>query len=147
MSAEHLLDVAWLIPAFPAFGAVVLLLFGKRIGEPKAGWFATAMIGMSFVASVIAFFALRSLSPEARSNVSQGFTWIQSGTFRVDFRFLVDPLASTMTLFVTGVGTLIHLYAIGYMHGDERFSRFFAYLNLFATSMLVLVLGSSFLMT
>jgi NADH-quinone oxidoreductase subunit L len=147
MDARNLLDLAWVIPALPAFGAVVLLVFGKRIGEPKAGWLATALIGLSFVASVIAFFALRSLSPDARANVSQGFTWIQAGTFRVDFRFLVDPLSSTMTLFVTGVGSLIHLYAIGYMHGDERFSRFFAYLNLFAASMLVLVLGSSFLMT
>src|SRR5947207_3981908 len=146
MSARNLLDLAWVIPAFPALGAVVLLLFGKRLGE-KAGWLATALMALSFVASVIAFFALRSLSPEARSNVSQGFTWIQVGTFRVDFRFLVDPLSSTMTLFVTGVGSLIHLYAIGYMHDDERFSRFFAYLNLFAASMLVLVLGSSFLMT
>ena len=98
-------------------------------------------------ASVIAFFALRSLPPDARFNVSHGFTWIQAGTFRVDFRFLVDPLSSTMILFVTGVGTLIHLYAIGYMHGDRRFCRFFAYLNLFVASMLVLVLGSSFLMT
>src|SRR5215471_2192887 len=147
MDARNLLDLAWLIPAFPAFGAVVLLLFGKRIGEPKAGWFATAMITLSFVASVIAFFALRSLSPDQRSNISQGFTWIQAGTFRVDFRFLVDPLSSTMTLFVTGIGALIHLYGIGYMHGDERFPRFFAYLNLFAASMLVLVLGSSFLLT
>ena len=147
MDARNLLDLAWVIPALPALGAVVLLVFGKRIGEPKAGWIATALMGLSFVASVIAFFALRSLSPDARANVSQGFTWIQAGTFRVDFRFLVDPLSSTMTLFVTGVGSLIHLYAIGYMHGDERFSRFFAYLNLFAASMLVLVLGSSFLMT
>jgi NADH-quinone oxidoreductase subunit L len=147
MDARNLLDLAWLIPVFPAVGAVVLLVFGKRIGEPKAGWIGTAMIGLSFVASVVAFFALRSLSPETRSNVSQGFTWIQAGTFRVDLRFLVDPLSSTMTLFVTGVGTLIHLYSIGYMHGDERFSRFFAYMNLFAASMLVLVLASSFLMT
>jgi NADH-quinone oxidoreductase subunit L len=147
MSARNLLDLAWVIPALPALGAVVLLLIGKRIGEPKAGWLATALMALSFVASVIAFFALRSLAPEARSNVSQGFTWIQAGNFRVDLRFLVDPLSSTMTLFVTGVGTLIHLYAIGYMHGDERFSRFFAYMNLFAASMLVLVLGSSFLLT
>jgi NADH-quinone oxidoreductase subunit L len=147
VDARNLLDLAWLIPVFPAAGAVVLLVFGKRIGEPKAGWIGTAMIGLSFVASVIAFFALHSLSPETRSNVSQGFTWIQAGTFRVDLRFLVDPLSSTMTLFVTGVGTLIHLYSIGYMHGDERFSRFFAYMNLFAASMLVLVLASSFLMT
>ncbi len=147
MHARNILDLAWLIPAFPAFGAVLLLLFGKRIGEPKAGWIATALIGLSFVSSVIAFFALRSLHPGVRENVSQGFTWIQAGTFRVDFRFLVDPLSSTMTLFVTGIATLISLYAIGYMHGDERFSRFFAYICLFVASMLVLVLGSSFLMT
>ena len=93
MSAQHLLDVAWVIPAFPAFGAAVLLLAGKRIGEPKAGWLATALSALAFVASVIAFFALHSLSADARSNVSQGFTWIQVGTFRVDFRFLVDPLS------------------------------------------------------
>ena len=147
MHARNLLDLAWLIPAFPAFGAVVLLLFGKRIGEPRAGWFATAMIGLSFVASVTAFLALRSLDPAARENVSQGFTWIQAGSFRVDFRFLVDPLSSTMTLFVTGIATLISMYSVGYMHGDERFSRFFAYMNLFVAAMLVLVLGSSFLMT
>ena len=93
------------------------------------------------------FFALRSLPEEARHHVSNGFTWIEAGTLRVDFRMLADPLSSTMLLFVTGVGTLIHLYAIGYMHGDPRFSRFFAYLNLFAASMLVLVLGSNFLVT
>jgi len=147
LTARHLLDLAWVIPAVPAFGAAVLLLFGKRIGEPRAGWLATAMMVLAFVASVIMFFALRSLPALQRTNVSDGFTWIQAGGFRVDFRFLTDPLSSTMILFVTGVGSLIHLYAIGYMHGDPRFSRFFAYLNLFAASMLVLVLGSSFLLT
>jgi NADH-quinone oxidoreductase subunit L len=135
------------IPVIPAFGAVVLLFFGKRIGEPKAGWLATGLMALAFVASVILFFALRSLPADQRSHVSDGFTWIQAGGFRVDFRMLADPLSSTMILFVTGVGALIHLYAIGYMHGDERYSRFFAYLNLFAASMLVLVLGSSFLVT
>ena len=148
MDARNLLDLAWVIPALPALGAVVLLLFGKRIGEPKAGWLATAMMALAFVASVVVFFALRSLDPETSApNVTQGFTWIESGGFHVDFRFLVDPLSSTMILFVTGIGALIHLYAIGYMHGDPRFSRFFAYMNLFAASMLVLVLGSNFLLT
>jgi len=147
MTARHLLDLAWVIPALPALGAAVLLLFGKRIGEPRAGWLATGLMALAFVASVVMFFALHSLPASARTNVSDGFTWIQAGSFRVDFRFLADPLSSTMILFVTGVGALIHLYAIGYMHGDPRFSRFFAYLNLFAASMLVLVLGSSFLLT
>ncbi len=147
MTARDVLDLAWVIPVLPAVGAAILLLFGKRIGEPKAGWLATMMMALAFLASVIAFFALRSLPPDQRHNVSDGFTWIESGGFRADFRFLVDPLSSTMTLFVTGVGTLIHLYSIGYMHGDERYPRFFAYMNLFAASMLVLVLGSNFLLT
>ncbi len=147
MTAQHLLDLAWLIPVIPAFGAVVLLAFGSRLGEPKAGWLATALMALAFVGAAIMFFALRSLPADQRSHVSDGFTWIQAGGFRVDFRVLADPLSSTMILFVTGVGALIHLYAIGYMHGDPRFSRFFAYLNLFAASMLVLVLGSNFLMT
>jgi NADH-quinone oxidoreductase subunit L len=147
MTARDLLDLAWVIPVLPALGAAILLLFGKRIGEPKAGWLATIMMALAFLASVIAFFALRSLPPDQRQHVSNGFTWIESGGFRADFRFLVDPLSSTMTLFVTGVGTLIHLYSIGYMHGDERYPRFFAYMNLFAASMLVLVLGSNFLLT
>jgi NADH-quinone oxidoreductase subunit L len=147
MDARDLLHLAWIIPALPAFGAVVLLLFGKRIGEPKAGWFATTLMFLAFIAAVIEFFALHSLSPQQRSVISDGFTWIQSGGFKVDFRFFVDPLSSVMILFVTGVGAFIQLYSIGYMHGDERFSRFFAYMNLFAASMLVLVLGSSFLLT
>ncbi|HTD49754.1 MAG TPA: NADH-quinone oxidoreductase subunit L, partial [Acidimicrobiia bacterium] len=137
MTAQHLLDVAWIIPVLPAFGAVVLLVFGSRLGEPKAGWLATGMVGLAFVGSVIVFFALRSLPASQRSNISDGYTWIQAGSFRVDFRVLTDPLSSTMILFVTGVGSLIHVYAIGYMHRDPRFSRFFAYLNLFAASMLV----------
>jgi NADH-quinone oxidoreductase subunit L len=147
VTARDLLDLAWIIPVLPAVGAVVLLLFGKRIGEPVAGWIATALVSLAFAWSVITFFALRSLPPDARFNISNGFTWIQAGTFRVDFRFLADPLSTTMILFVTGVAALIHLYSIGYMHGDPRFSRFFAYLNLFVASMLVLVLGSSFLLT
>ncbi|GIU85705.1 MAG: NADH dehydrogenase [Acidimicrobiia bacterium] len=147
MDAHELLELAWLIPAFPAAGAVLLLLFGRRIGEPVAGWIATATIGASFLASVAAFVALLSLPEEERRVVSDGYTWLRAGGFAVDFRFLVDPLSVTMILFVTGVGTLIHLYSIGYMHGDPRFGRFFAYLNLFAASMLVLVLGSNFLLT
>jgi NADH-quinone oxidoreductase subunit L len=147
VSARDLLDLTWVIPALPAFGAVALLFFGKRIGEPKAGWIATALMAMAFVASAVLFFALYSLDPEQRSHVSDGFTWIHVAGFRVDFRFLADPLSATMVLFVTGVGALIHLYSIGYMHGDPRYSRFFAYMNLFAASMLVLVLGSSFLLT
>jgi NADH-quinone oxidoreductase subunit L len=145
VSARDLLDLAWLVPALPATGAVVLLFFGKRIGEPKAGWLATGLMALSFAWSVVMFLALRDVEP--RTHVYDLFTWLPSGGFEVGFGFLADPLSVTFILFVTGVSTLIHLYAIGYMHGDPRFGRFFAYMNLFAASMLVLVLGSSFLVT
>jgi NADH-quinone oxidoreductase subunit L len=147
VDARDLLDLIWLVPALPAAGAVVLLVVGKRIGEPASGWLATGLMALSFAASVVAFGALFSLDAAERSHVSELYTWIQAGGFDVAFGFLVDPLSVTMILFVTFTATLIHLYAIGYMHGDPRFSRFFAYMNLFAASMLVLVLGSNFLVT
>ncbi len=147
MNAEDLLDLVWLVPLLPLTGAVVLLFAGKRIGDPKAGWLATAMMALAFVWSVVMLIALLSLPADARIHVTNVFTWISAGTLNVDLGFLVDPLSVTWILLVTGVGSLIHLYAIGYMRGDERYSRFFAYFNLFATAMLVLVLASSFLLT
>ena len=147
MTAKDLLDLVWLVPLLPLTGAVVLLFAGKRIGEPKAGWLATAMMGLAFVWSVEMFFAMLSLPDEARAHVRNVFTWLSAGNLKVHLGFLADPLSITWILLVTGVGSLIHLYAIGYMKGDERYSRFFAYFNLFATAMLVLVLSSSFLLT
>jgi len=147
VSARDLLDSVWIIPALPLLGAALLLFFGKRIGEPKAGWLATALLGLAFVWSVVMFGAMLSLPDEARTNTVDLFTWFPAGALRVNIGFLTDPLSVTWIMLVTGVGSLIHLYAIGYMHGDPRFSRFFAYLNLFAASMLILVLGSSFLVT
>ena len=147
MTSRDILDLAWLVPLLPLTGAVVLLLAGKRIGEPKAGWLATAMMGLAFVWSVVMFIALLSLPGEERKHVSDVFTWLSAGNLKVHLGFLVDPLSVTWILLVTGVGSLIHLYAVGYMKGDERYSRFFAYFNLFATAMLVLVLASSFLLT
>ena len=147
MTARDLLDLVWLVPLLPLTGAVVLMLLGKHMGDPKAGWFATAMMGLAFVWSVVMLLALLSLPGDARSHVSNVFTWLQAGNLRVNLGFLADPLSITWILLVTGVGSLIHLYAVGYMHGDERYPRFFAYFNLFATAMLVLVLASSFLLT
>jgi NADH-quinone oxidoreductase subunit L len=140
-------DLVWLIPAFPAAGFVVILFFGRRLGEPLAGWFATLMCGAAFVVTLGVYAKLLSLDGEHRAIDKPIFTWIQVGALRVDLGFLADPLSITMALFVTGVGTLIHLYAIGYMHGDPKFSKFFLYLNLFAFSMLMLVLGDNLLVT
>ena len=105
------------------------------------------MVGASFVTAVIVFFGLLSRESEDRVYELNLFEWIPSGELSVSMGFLGDPLSITMVLFITGVSTLIHLYAIGYMHGDPNFSKFFVYLNLFVFSMLVLVLGDNLLMT
>jgi NADH-quinone oxidoreductase subunit L len=140
-------DVVWLIPAFPLFGFVLVLLFGRRLGEPKAGYLATAMMFSSFVVSLGVFADLLGEPEGRRVHIETLFSWVPVSTLQVDMAFLVDPLSITMCLFVTGVGALIHLYAVGYMHGDPKFSKFFLYMNLFALAMLVLVLSENMLVT
>ncbi|MFM8650414.1 MAG: NADH-quinone oxidoreductase subunit L [Actinomycetota bacterium] len=142
-----MLDVIWLVPALPLAGFLLILLFGRRLGEPKAGILAASMVGGAFLVTVGAFFDLLSKSTEERHHVETVFSWMPIGSLKVDLAFLADPLSITMALFVTGIGTLIHLYAIGYMHGDPKFSKFFLYLNLFVFSMLMLVLGENLLVT
>jgi len=143
----EMLDLVWLIPALPLAGFLCILLFGRKLGDPGAGYFATAMVGASFLVTLGVFADMMSRTAEERSHVRTIFQWIPVGSLKVDLAFLADPLSITMCLFVTGIGTLIHLYAVGYMHGDSRFSKFFLYLNLFAFSMLILVLGSNMLVT
>ncbi len=142
-----MLDAVWLIPALPLAGFLTLLVAGRRLGDPKAGWLATAMMAGSFLVTLLVFLDLLGEHGEERSFTKVLFTWVPAGGLSVDLGFLVDPLSITMALFVTGVGTLIHLYATGYMHGDERYPKFFVYLNLFAFSMLMLVLANNFLVT
>ena len=137
----------WLIPALPLAGFLVLLVAGRRLGEPAAGWLATLMCFGSFVASVVVYFGLLDRPEAERQEVQTLYEWIPAGSLQVELGFLADPLSITMALFVTGVGTLIHLYSIGYMHGDPGFHRFFVYMNLFVFSMLMLVLGSNLLVT
>jgi NADH-quinone oxidoreductase subunit L len=145
LEARDLLDLVWIVPVLPALGSAILLLFGRRLGEPKAGWLATGLMALSFAWSVVMLLALRDVNP--RSHTVDLFSWFPAGGLQVEFGFLADPLSVTFMLFVTGVGTLIHVYSLGYMHGDENFGRFFAFMNLFCASMLILVLGSSFLVT
>ena len=144
---DQLAELIWLVPLFPLAGFATLVVGGRRMGEPAAGWLATAAMGLSFASSVLVLFGLLSLEGEERIVTYRLFTWLPAGDFSVDVAFLVDPLSVTMILFVTGVGALIHLYSIGYMHGDADFSKFFVYLNLFAFSMLMLVLGDNLLLT
>ena len=142
-----MVELVWLIPALPLFGFLLLLVAGRKLGEPLAGWLATLMCGGAFVASVIVFVGLFDKAEHERRFQQVLFDWLPVGSLKVQLGFLVDPLSVTMVLFVTGVGTLIHLYSIGYMHGDKDFSKFFVYMNLFAFSMLMLVLGNNLLVT
>ncbi len=137
----------WLLPAFPLVGALVLMVFGRRLGEPRSGWFAAAMPIASFFVTLTVYFDLLSRHSEDRHQVITLFSWIPVGALHIDVALLADPLSITMALFITGIGSLIHLYAIGYMHGDPKFSKFFLYLNLFVFSMLMLVLGENLLVT
>ncbi|MFM9138740.1 MAG: NADH-quinone oxidoreductase subunit L [Actinomycetota bacterium] len=137
----------WLLPAFPLLGATLILLFGRRLGDPKAGYLAALMPIASFVVTVGIYFDLLSRPAEERHEVVTLFSWIPVGSLQIDAALLADPLSITMALFITGIGSLIHLYAVGYMHGDAKFSKFFLYLNLFVFSMLMLVLGENLLVT
>jgi NADH-quinone oxidoreductase subunit L len=140
--ATGTLSALWLLLALPAFGAALLLLSGKR--SAKWGpYLATALTGGSFLFAVVCFFELKSLTD--RSVDLHLFSWIPVGGFQVDAGLLLDPLSMTFVLLITGVGFLIHVYSLGYMEHDPRKKTFFAYLNLFVTAMLLLVLGNSFL--
>ncbi len=151
-----MVELVWLIPALPLAGFAVLLLAGPRLGEPRAGWLATAASAGSFLFTLVTFGGLLGLESAdeggagghgGRWFVSTLFEWMPIGGLEVDAALLVDPLSMTMALFVTGVGTLIHLYSVGYMHGDPKYSKFFLYLNLFLFSMLMLVLGENLVVT
>jgi len=142
-----MLDYAWLIPALPLAGFLLLLVVGKRLGEPAAGIVATLAVAGSFVATAAVYLDLMSRGAEERTVVDTLFTWLPVGGLQVDVGTLVDPLSISMCMFITGIATLIHVYSIGYMHGDPKFARFFLYLNLFVFSMLVLVLGDNLLLT
>jgi NADH-quinone oxidoreductase subunit L len=143
-AAGGLAGLAWLIPLLPLLGFVLLVFAGRRVGEPAAGWLATGLVAGSFLLSVGVLVQLLGLPADARTLLVDGYTWIDIGRLRLTTDVLLDPLSATMLLVVTGVGSLVHLYSIGYMHGDARYARFFAYLNLFIFSMLVLVLAGNY---
>lgn len=140
-----MVNLVWLVPALPLLGFLILVFFGKKIGDPLAGWLATFMMGAAFVVSLIVFAGLMKIPNDTFHQVL--FTWVPAGDFHVDVGFYLDPLSMALLLVITGIGGLIHLYAVGYMHGDPRYHQFFVYFNLFAFSMLMLVLGDNMLLT
>ncbi len=141
--------VPWVV-LIPVIGMLVNILVGKQLGEKFAGWLASLAAGGSFVVAVMLALALGRQPEGATVPFLQ---WIHTGSFQADWAFRVDSLSVTMMLVVAGVGTLIHVYAIGYMHSDvrhngdpDRFRRFFVYLNLFIASMMILVSADNYLM-
>jgi len=137
------IDIAWLVPAFPLLGFLVTGLANKSLKHNQAGIIASAMVLLSFLVSLVLFFILRS-SGQNEATITL-FNWISIGGMNIPFAFLIDHLSLTMMLIVTGVGALIHIYSIGYMHDDERVNSFFAQMNLFTFSMLLLVMGANYL--
>jgi NADH-quinone oxidoreductase subunit L len=135
---------AWLLPVVPALSAALLLLFGKRLGR-SSGWVGVLAAGFTATLAIWIFAFLAGQPAGARVFTHSLGTWISAGPLEVTWSLLVDPLSSVMLLLVTCVGLLIHVYSLGYMRGDDRYPTFFAYMNLFLASMLVLVLGDSLL--
>lgn len=140
-----MINYIYLTVLFPLAGFLINGIFGSKIKNEKViGIIGSGTIGLAFVVTLFAFFETLALPEESRSNVVELFTWLSVAGLNIKFAYLVDQLSLTMSLIVTGVGFLIHVYSIGYMHGDKSFWRFFAYLNLFIFAMMNLVLGDNF---
>jgi len=137
------INLAWLVPALPLAGFLITGLGYKRLKHNQAGIIASIMVLFSFLLSVVLYLVLRT-SGQDKATVTL-FNWIAIGKMNIPFAFLIDHLSLTMMLIVTGVGTLIHVYSIGYMHNDNRVNSFFAQMNLFTFSMLLLVMGANYL--
>jgi NADH-quinone oxidoreductase subunit L len=145
---EHTANYIGLIPLLPLAGALVIGLMHmftctkEPLSEKLYGVLACVGPLLAFFLSLVVFFHLKGLAPEERFLTHNVFTWFAVGDLHVDMGFLADPLSALFLLFVTLIGSLIHIYSIGYMAGEKNFAKYFAYLNLFLGSMLILVLGS-----
>jgi NADH-quinone oxidoreductase subunit L len=136
---------AWLLVALPLLGAAILLLGGRRT-DGWGHWLAVALSWSSFLYGALLFLDLRGLAAEERVRDVHLFSWVPAGGFQVDAGLLLDPLSLAFVLLITFVGSLIHVYSVAYMEHDHERRRFFAYLNLFVASMLLLVLADSYLL-
>src|ERR1700761_746848 len=144
LAATGVFRASWLLLAFPAFGAAVLLIFG-RVTDKWGHLLAVLMSLASFVYGLIAFFSLLGKTGTGRSQDLHMFSWIPVNGFQANLGVLLDPLSISFVLLITGVGSLIHIYAVAYMAHDTDRRRFFAYLNLFITAMLLLVVSDNYL--
>ncbi|SMC73708.1 NADH-quinone oxidoreductase subunit L [Pedobacter africanus] len=138
-----MINLVWLVPLIPLLGFVINGLGRNSLSKNLIGFIGSSVIFISFAISVGIFFELGA--DANKSHELFLFNWISAGKLDIPLSFLVDPLSSLMLLIITGVGFLIHIYSIGYMHNDEGFGKFFSYLNLFIFFMLLLVLGSNYI--
>src|SRR5262245_45471880 len=141
-----MLNTLWLIPVLPLAGFVLNGLFGARLGKKFVTAVALLASGGAAVAGTVAAFQYHAAHPNGERYVNVVYSWITSGNVGADLAFQLDPLSIVMLMVVTWVGFLIHLYSVGYMGHESGYWRYFAYLNLFLSEMLVLILGSSYLM-
>ncbi len=144
-AADGVFSLLWVIIALPALGAAVILLGGNTRTKGWAHWLGVGTVATSFVLSLVSFIALLGRDEADRTIGQHLYTWVDAGAFKAEAALLYDPLSALFLLLITGVGSLIHLYSVGYMEHDVRRARFFGYLNLFVASMLVLVLADNYL--
>jgi NADH-quinone oxidoreductase subunit L len=143
-TAHGIQSAAWLLVALPALSAAVLLLVGNRANK-WAHWAGALVPVALFVYGVMLFFSIKGETGEGRQRDLNLFSWVPVGGFKVNAGFLLDPLSLAFVLLITGVGSLIHIYAVGYLDHDEGRRRFFGYFHLFIAAMLLLVLGNGYL--
>jgi NADH-quinone oxidoreductase subunit L len=140
-----MISIAWLLLAFPAAGALINLLLGHRLNKKTIGAIGAGAVGAAFLTALLVWAGLQTLPSDQRLVTVPLWHWLTIGEFEVNAALLIDPLSVLMSLIVSGVGFLIHVYSIGYMEHEERFQRFFIYLNFFIFAMLILVLSDNFL--
>jgi NADH-quinone oxidoreductase subunit L len=138
-----MINYIWLIPIFPLIGLLTNLCFGKRLGTKSAGIIASGAVGLSFLVSLILFFHILIAGLTVNINY---FDWVVIGNFSASVGMLIDRLSALILLVITFVSFLIHIYSIGYMHGDSGYIRYFIYLNLFVFSMIMLVMANNYLL-
>ncbi len=142
-TAHGLQSAAWLLVALPALSAAVLLMSGK-VADKWGSYLGAGVPVVLFVYSIFLFFSVKGETNREINN--DWFNWISVGNFHVEAGQLIDPLAMVFILLITGVGSLIHIYAVGYMGHDPGRRRFFGYFNLFVAAMLLLVTANSYLL-
>src|SRR5918911_4168763 len=136
----------WLVVLFPLVGCVAISFNWGRLSGRTAGWIASGAVFGAFVSAIGAFVQLLDRPPEERTVVSNAFDYLHTAGVNVDMGIQVDPLSVFMALAVSGVSFLIHVYSVAYMDSDRGYARYFAYLNYFVFSMLLLVMAANFIL-